>query len=139
MADNMMRMAGRDTAGNAQAISVLEDDGGLHVLRVVDAAPFIVEISKYTTPAHTSVNVTTNTTAVLAANANRKYALITNFSDTEIFLALGGNAVANIGIVLLSKGSSYEISAMAGNLYLGAINAIHASTGNKVVLVTEGV
>ena len=135
------QLTGRNVANETETLeaTLVKDDAGKGVLRVVDAAPFIVEISKYTTPAHTAVNVTSATNVVLAANANRKYALIINNSDEEIFLALGTAAVAARGILLLSKGSSYEISAMQGNLYLGAINGIHAGAGNKQVLATEGV
>jgi hypothetical protein len=93
----------------------------------------------YTTPTHTAVNVATATTAIIAANANRKYLLLVNDSDTPIWIKLGANAVANQGIRINANGGSYEMSAKQGNLYLGAVNGIHASTGNKVMLVTEGV
>jgi len=93
----------------------------------------------YTTPTHTAVNVTTTTGAVLASNANRLYALLVNDSDTVIYIKLGAAAVANQGIRLNADGGSYEMSAMLGNLYTGAINGIHAGTDNKVILLTEGV
>ena len=128
-----------DNVDTPTAITALQDGDGKAVLRVVDAAPYIVSISRYTTPTHTEVNVTTASGALLAANTNRKYVLIINNSHTEIFIAFGVAAVANKGVLLLTKGSSYEMSAMAGNLYLGAINAIHAGTGNQEVLITEGV
>jgi len=98
-----------------------------------------VSVAAYTTPTHTAVNVTTTTGAVLAANANRLYALLVNDSDTVIYIKLGAAAVANQGIRLNADGGSYEMSAMLGNLYTGAINGIHAGTGNKVLLMTEGV
>ena len=92
-----------------------------------------------TTPTHTAVNVTTTTGAVLAANASRLYALLVNDSDVAIYIKLGAAAVANQGIRLNADGGWYEMSAMLGNLYTGAINGIHAGTGNKVLMMTEGV
>jgi len=86
-----------------------------------------------------AVNVTTATTAVLAANTSRKYALIVNDSDTVMYLAVGASAVLNQGIRLNPGGGSYEMSEKLGNLATGAINGIHGGSGNKVALPTEGV
>jgi len=93
----------------------------------------------YTAPTHSAATVTSTTGQALAANANRKYALLVNDSDTAIYIKLGAAAVANEGIRLNANGGSYEMSDLHGNLYTGAINAIHGSTGNKTLLVTEGV
>ncbi len=93
----------------------------------------------YTTPTHTAVSVAVTSTAALAANANRLYVLLVNDSDTTIYIKLGAAAVANQGIRLNASGGAYEISKKAGNLYTGAIYAIHGASGTKVLLVTEGV
>mgnify|MGYP001589555120 CR=1 FL=1 len=93
----------------------------------------------YTTPTHTAVNMTTASGAALASNTSRLYALLVNDSDTTIWIKLGATAVANQGIRLNPNGGSYEMSKKLGNLYTGAINGIHASSGNKVILITEGV
>ena len=93
----------------------------------------------YTTPTHTVVAVTTASGIALAANANRLYALLINDSDTVIYIKLGATAVANQGIRLSAGGGSYEMSKKLGNLYTGVINAIHGGTGDKTLLVTEGV
>ncbi len=45
MADNMMRIAGRDENGLAKAVSVLTDPNGKGVLRVFDAAPHNQDVS----------------------------------------------------------------------------------------------
>lgn len=89
------------------------------------------------TPTHTAVNVTTTTGEVLAANSARKYAMLINDSDTTLYLKIGAAAVANQGIRLNANGGSYEISDRIGNLFLDAINGIHAGTGNKVILIME--
>lgn len=88
---------------------------------------------------HTAVNATTTTGAALAANAARVYAFIQNDSDTVIYLKVGAAAVLNQGIRLAASGGSYEMSSQLGNLDLRAINAIHGGSGNKVLLLVEGV
>jgi len=88
---------------------------------------------------HSPYNVTSSNSQILAANANRKYLLVVNDSDTVIYIKIGANASLNDGIRLNANGGSYEISSAMGNLATGAINAIHGSTGNKVILITEGV
>lgn len=94
--------------------------------------------ARYSTATHTAVTVTTASGAALAANAGRRYALFINDSDTVMYLKLGATAVANEGIRLNANGGSYEMSAMLGSLYTGAVNAIHGGTGNKILLVTSG-
>lgn len=143
MADKMMRVAGRDIIdGKAKALSVVKDDEGNGVLRIVDAAPYIVEISRFSTVRHELVNVGGSSINLLALNANRKYALIRNFSNKNMFLALGATAELNKGIVLFPN-EQYEISAMKGNLYKGDINAICDMTEvnlfNKDIIVQGGV
>ena len=95
-------------------------------------------VASYTTPAHSAVAVATTSTSVLASNANRLYLLLVNDSDTDIYINLGGAAVASQGIRINANGGSYEMNAGSGNVYTGAIHAIHASTGTKTLLVTEG-
>ena len=99
---------------------------------------FLSNLAKhtYTTPANTAVNVTTNSTTILALNADRLYACIVNDSDTVVYLGIGAAAVLNQGIRLNAYGGSYEINWT--NLYTGAIYGIHGGTGNKVVTVMEG-
>ncbi len=92
----------------------------------------------YVTPTHSAPTAGVATGVILAANANRLYALIVNDSDTTVYLALGVAAAANTGIRLNANGGSYEMSKKLGNLYVGAVNGISGVAG-KVVCVTEGV
>jgi len=126
----------------------IKDSVGVEVLGKVTDSPVantvlarlkaLLTDGAYTTPTHTAVNVTIASGAVLAANANRIYALLTNISDTTIWFKLGAAAVVNQGFPITSYGK-YEMSKKEGNLYTGAINGIHAGAGNKVCLVSEGV
>ena len=98
----------------------------------------IVAGQEYTTPTHTAPSIGTTSTIALASNAGRLYALLINDSDETIYLKLGVAAVVNEGIRLNANGGSYEMSKKLGNLYTGAINAICASGGKKL-LILEGV
>lgn len=122
--------------GNALAWG-WDKTNGIWVQVQVDAnGKPIIANPQYTTPANTGVNVTTASTAILAANSDRLYAIIVNASDTLIYLGIGAAAVAGKGIYLKANGGSYEINWT--NLYTGAIYGIHGGSGNKVVTVVEG-
>lgn len=90
------------------------------------------------TPTHTAITVGAATTVIAAANANRKYLLMVNDSNEDIYIKLGAPGVLNEGIRINLGGGNYEISIRNGNSYLGAINGICAS-GAKILLVTEEV
>jgi len=88
---------------------------------------------------HTAVNVTTKTTVIISANPSRKWLLLVNDSDTPIWVNLGAAAKIHEGIRINANGGSLELSSVHDCLYLDAVNGIHESTNNKVMLVTEGV
>lgn len=86
-------------------------------------------------PAMGGVDVGDSSTTVRAANAERRYLLLVNDSDTEIYVALGVAAVLNQGIRLNSEGGWYEM--LEGqNLYAGAVYAI-ASAADKRLTYQE--
>lgn len=93
----------------------------------------------YGIPTHTVATVTMASGEALAANGDREYALFINDSDTVIYLKLGATAVVNQGIRLNINGGSYEMSRAFGNLCQRVVNAIHGGSGDKLLLVTEGV
>lgn len=73
---------------------------------------------------------------ILAANPNRKSAVIVNYGTTNgAFLAVGKTAESGKGIYLAPNGGSYEINAM--NLSHAAINAITA-TSTTTLSIHEG-
>lgn len=93
----------------------------------------------YATSTASGVDVGTTSTMVLASNASRRYASFVNDSDTDVYLAIGVDAAVHAGILLKSRGGSYEMDQKLGNLSTAAITAIHAGTGTKRLVVTEGV
>lgn len=119
----------------------IKDDPDAYTLlkRLKDVVTAIVAggVGAYTTPTHTQPEIGSSTTAALAANAARLYALLANESGETIYLKLGADAVQDRGIPI-RDGGNYEMSRELGNLYVGAINGICAS-GGKILLVTEGV
>lgn len=83
----------------------------------------------------TKISVGATSTSVLAANANRNFAVFVNDSDEVIYLSLSGTAVMNEGIRLNAAGGAYEINVL--NMYTGDISAI-CSSGTKNLTLTEG-
>lgn len=93
----------------------------------------------YGSAAHGTAGVGTATGTAVPANASRKYLLMVNDSDTDMYLGLDGAAVANEGIRVNSGGGSYAMSFKGGDLFTGEVTAIHGGTGTKKLLYTEGV
>jgi hypothetical protein len=93
---------------------------------------------KYGAAAHTLAGVIATTAAALPSNDNALYRLFVNDSSSTIYLGLGTAAVVGRGIRLNANGGAYEMSKQLGNLYTGAVNAIHGGPGTANLLVTEG-
>jgi len=92
----------------------------------------------------TTLSATTGATgngangAVLAANANRKYLLLTNVDAANpCWLNVGAASAVNNGIYLRPYGS-YEMSAAYGNLDTGAINGWGVG-GAVTISILQGV
>jgi len=83
------------------------------------------------------VTVTAASTEILAANADRKVAIIVNDSDATMYLAIGVAAQANKGIRLNANGGTLVIS-RTGDIYsTEAIYGILAAAGNKTATAQE--
>lgn len=98
-------------------------------------SPGVSSSNIVTTATPSSVSVTTTSGAVLAANAARKDAVITNYGTVGCFLARSATAVVGQGIYLAAGGGAYNID--ANNLYRGQLTAITAS-GTATLAVSEG-
>jgi hypothetical protein len=82
-------------------------------------------------PAQGAVSVGIASTAILAANPDRRYLLLVNDSNANIYVSLGAAAVLYTGIRLNAGGGWYEM--LDGqNLYTGAVNAIAAAAAKNL-------
>jgi len=116
-----------DAEGYEQVADLEVVGGRLRVDAAVTVSPLNIT--------HTAVAIGAGSTLVLAANANRKYLLLENDSDTNIYISYGVAAILYKGIRLNANGGSHELP--TGFTYTGAIYAIN-SAGAKNLLVTEG-
>lgn len=71
----------------------------------------------------------------MAENERRKYCILINDSNQDIYIRLGSAAVANEGIRISAGGFAYEID--HNNLWVGDIYAIHGGSGSKNLLIME--
>jgi hypothetical protein len=95
-----------------------------------------------TTVTHSVLTASSSSYIALAANTNRKYALVINNSTGVIYFKIGAAAVVNEGISLNPtsvNGNRYEMSPALGNLNTGAIYAIVSGSTTGVLSLTEGV
>lgn len=86
----------------------------------------------HATATHTRPTVTTTSSTILAANANRKSAQIFNQSGAVVFIKLGVAAVANEGFRLVNN-EYYPVP----EGYTGDVRAIRAA-GSGAIDVMEG-
>ena len=87
---------------------------------------------------HSKVDVAVVSTLVLPAAEARVYVLLANDGDADMYLRIGGAAVANEGIPL-RVGGSYEMSIPYGNISALEINACHIGPSKtRNLLVLEG-
>lgn len=85
---------------------------------------------------HTTVAVGTTSILALQANLKRRYLLLINDSDTNIYLSFGLAAANGQGIRLNANGGSYELT--PGIISTAEIYAI-SNAGTKNLLITEGI
>lgn len=89
----------------------------------------------FPTTTHTAVAVATTSTATVSAKSNRLFLILENISDTAIDCKFGAVAVASEGVRLTPNGGNLLLDAKYPT---AAINCIHAGSGTKTLLVTEG-
>jgi len=88
-----------------------------------------------TTCTSSSASVTSTSGTALAANAARKYAVLTNAGTSDVWLHPGLTAVSGQGILLKPFGC-FEIDST--NLYSGVISAV-TTAGTASLAITEGI
>ena len=92
---------------------------------------------EHTKAQDTGFDVGVDSSEILSANPNRKYASFVNVGTEWVYLAKGHDAVVGSGIPLGPLVGTYEITRV--NMYKGAIHAIHAGAAGTVrVAIEEG-
>lgn len=111
---------------------------GYHAFAPAKLAPALqsvggdLQVNYFSGGTNKSVTAATSSTAVLASNTGRQYAIIVNSGTSAVFLSLGATAVANQGVYLAASGGSYEIN--EENLFVGAINAIAVGSSSNLAV-----
>ena len=83
----------------------------------------------------TNVSVTNSSTEIIDANAARKWCIITNIGNQDVFLAAGQTALVDKGALLGKRGGAIVLD--ASNMSTEAINGI-VSSGTATVMILEG-
>lgn len=123
---------GKAIDGTIVQESYEKDLQGYGVKRVVVAAYPSLTLT------HTKVEIGTTSTVILPENLNRKYLLIINHSDTDVYCSFGVNAVVGEGIPVVANLNNFEQNPWV--ISTQAVNGIHGSDGvTKSLLVTEGI
>lgn len=91
--------------------------------------------AKRTAITHSTIAVAVTSTEVVAANATRNFLILENVSDTNMDCKIGTAAVAGAGFRLYANGGSLLLDS---KYPVAAINCIHAGSGTKSLLVSEG-
>lgn len=117
----------------ANAVAVNNGTASTGTLRVAIASdntsntnPFLVGEQKAATSTLTNVSGSASSVSILASNANRKGAMITNDSGAILYLKFGTTASTTSYTVQMPAGSYYEFPANPG-LYTGAVDGIWSS------------
>ena len=85
---------------------------------------------------HSTYAVTTASTTAIAANSTRRYLLIQNNSDTDIYIHLTAGTVTTAnGFKIAASGGSLDLTSYQ---LTGAITAIHGGSGTKTLTFFEG-
>ena len=137
-----VKVVGSDTTGVEQTPVASTANGGLHVnLRNnsgteigISTTPLISN-NAFSTITNTRPSVNNTSSIILAANSNRRFAMIVNQDSQTAYLKLGTTAVASQGIPI-PPGASYTID--ADNLFTGAVHAIKSGGGSVTLEVMEG-
>lgn len=96
-------------------------------------------LTALTFPTQTTVNVGSVDILLLAANANRKYLMIRNYSNSNVYVFIHfSNTAATLGAgIPLKQEEQYEFP--SGFIYTGEIRAISSTATLKEIHITEGV
>lgn len=82
-----------------------------------------------------SITIGATAVKIMEINRQRKLALITNDSASDIYLGFGNSVTTHSGIRLNALGGSFEFGAFSTFPWMGEIWAIAAGAGNTLTFV----
>lgn len=116
-----------------------EDSAGTSVVMPINGDAITVSGKIPTAWVQSAVSFGSGGTEVIAANADRVYIEFQNDSDTVMYLEwTSGTPAVSEGHRLNASGATFDMSLEQNNLYRGAFYAIHAGSGDKTLLISEG-
>lgn len=123
------------TTGNASLSSIDADVDVVLSTRASETtlASVNAKLTGASTATSTNVSVTTGSTVLLAANANRKMATFYNDGGGNVYIKLGTAASTTSFMIRLTDNSFYELPLP---IYTGTIEAV-AAAGTRTIRVTE--
>ena len=112
-----------ESDGTKNALFVQANDDSMGTQKIKNA-------KESSASSNTKVTVALNSTTIIAANSDRRFVVIVNDSDEDVYLNLSGTAVINEGIRINANGGSY-----VEDIYTGIITGICATGGKNVTVV----
>jgi len=111
-----------ESDGTKNALFVQANDDSMGTQKIKNA-------KESSASSNTKVTVGNTPTTVIASNSDRRFVVIVNDSDEDVYLNLSATAVINEGIRINANGGSY-----IEDIYTGAISGICASGGKNVTV-----
>jgi len=89
----------------------------------------------------TNISVTTSETEVLPARRTRKFIILQNVSDTDIYLDFTSDtdALTTANGIKIEAGDTMILDGLEGGAFTNAVTAIHGGSGAKSLRVQEEV
>jgi len=115
-------LADIESDGTKNALFVQANDDSMGTQKIKNA-------KESSASSNTKVTVGNTPTTVIASNSDRRFVVIVNDSDEDVYLNLSATAVINEGIRINANGGSY-----IEDIYTGAISGICASGGKNVTV-----
>ncbi len=101
-----VKIVGSDSSGVEQTPVQSTASGALKVDGSAVTQPVSVTKTTLTGASPATATATTTSSIIISANANRKGLIITNLTNTRVYLSFGTNAaIVNRGIMLANSGS----------------------------------
>ncbi len=121
----------------AQPSDITEHGDQTVVLYDVDGNPLLILTPDMDGQSPAAVNVTAVDTIIIPANPNRRALVMTNDSDTNIYIGIDESSAPNGAPRINAGGGVYTLSRYGAIFSTGDIHASHGGAGAKVLTYQE--